>query len=795
MDGSTRKSLLFSWQKNDKSILESHIISDRSIVIKSVNFDYDRLFIYDIIDDETSIISIDKNEFNLPLFPFYESLNTFYKSEGSHLSTRELLGNVMLDLTGLETLRYLINNLRDRDLMLDENAQGIINSLVKLIAMKGHINIVCKSPHLFDEESKQLLKLLLELRLVNDYPSLKNIFFILLTDDYSDPIYRFAETHYELKEPTEHNIQEIFSVLGGANIQDELKYAIFQISECNLNKIKYFIDNTTLINSDLILDNIGKTVDSIIAEKLKTIGDSSRDLVRILSTASEIGDVIDLLPLVKAISEEQAFVEDILELSQKHHFTVINQQTIRFANIYVRQYFHRLHKYRYTINKKIADAYAVLYPSNYEVRLFFLEKSSSELLNDACDLLILIWLDYIKSELKIPQDLKIRLDNYLKYFPRKEYVKTMESFFQAFNNQQFERALDILNMYSEVDSPLLMLERDYYKGLAYYNCSRGKEDLKNALTYMHDVRCRSKNISTALYEKSSLTLISFLINISGDMDTALRIERDVMYSISARIQYDINAKDQLHRIYRKYEALHPIELAVHKTEASISYFEKTSMTHEYYMALINHIGNLLHLGRYADAYSYASIIYTNINIFYSKKNSKIIVYSLNNIILSSYQKGIQISKCLLTQYMDILNSTPTNPTNIIPYLTMSIIFYEQWQDIELSKKLLDKSKQLNCLINDPYYEYYILNNEASFLYLESKREDAIAISHKIYNAMPILCREKMRKTLQVRADIILSNMEKGNSKNVIDEELQKWNCDYPLLKNYFLLSDIQFWSE
>lgn len=145
----------------------------------------------------------------------------------------------------------------------------------------------------------------------------------------------------------------------------------------------------------------------------------------------------------------------------------------------------------------------------------------------------------------------------------------MEIFFLNFKNQNFENSVSILNTYSEIDSPLLMLVKDYYVGLAYYKLSRNNEDLDNALLYMKDVQLRSKDLSIALYETSSLTLISFIINITGDYGAAQRIERELIYNISNRIEYDYSAKDNLHRIYRKYAALHPIELAVQKPKRAL----------------------------------------------------------------------------------------------------------------------------------------------------------------------------------------------------------------------------------
>lgn len=788
--------ILFSWQKEDKNIIKEKIQNNKFLAIKSANLDFEQLFLYDIFSELSPLVQMEKNAFNLPFFPFYESLNEYYKSDCGHITFKTLLSNIVVDLTQSETLRYIIDNVESRDFLLDEKSQGIIDTLVKFVSLNGNIYIVCKYPHLFDDHSKQLLKFLQNSKFIEEYPKLELLTLIFLSDNFDDTFYNDIYELYELTEPNEHNSAEIFHMFGRDDIKNDLQHAIFQLCDKDLNKIKYFIDNLSLEITEFTSQKFENAINVILTNKLRLMGDNSRDVLNVLSTASELGEIIDVLPLIKAIDQDRSFIEDTLEISERYNFTTKDRNTVRFTNVFVKRYFESLNKYKRVINKKISDAYSELYPSNYEVRLFFLEKSSSEMLSEACDLLILIWLNYKKNGIECSSHLKLKLNKYLSKFHRKEYVKTMESFFIFFNNQEFEKAVSTLNTYSEVDSPLLMLEKDYFIGLAYYRLARNKEDLDNALVYMKDVQSRSKAISIALYERSSLTLISFIINITGDCSTAQSIEREVIYNISYRIEYDPSAKDNLHRIYRKYAALHPVELAVQKTERSLNYFEKTSFTNEYYMSVVNHIGNLLHVGQYDEAYSFAQLLYCHLDIFYNSRNKKMVFYSLNNILIAFYYANIVIPKELLTQYLNILDTIPENPSKIIPYITIAIISCEQFENALYAKELLNRAKLLNTPIADSYYQYYIVVNEAALLYLDTNNQNkAISIMEEIKDCYPDLCKDTMRKYLAERARIILTNMKIRNSKAIIENELKNRNCRYKLIMNYFLFSDIQFWSE
>lgn len=796
MKDSYMNEVLFSWQKKDKENIKEKIQVNELLAIKSANLDFEQLFLYNIFLELSPFIQMEKNAFNLPFFPFYESLNEYYRSDWGNITFKSLLSNIVVDLTQSETLKYIIDNVESRDFLLDEKSQGIINTLVKIVSLNGKMYIVCKYPHLFDDYSKQLLKFLQNSKFIAEYPKLELLTLIFLSDNFDDAFYDDICEIYELAEPNEHNITEIFHIFGRDDIGNDLQCAIFQLCDKNLSKIKYFIDNLSVDTTEFTSQKFENAINAILTNKLRSIGDNSRDVLKVLSTASELGEIIDILPLIKAIDQDRSFIEDTLEISERYNFTTKDRNTVRFTNIFVKRYFESLTKYKRVINKRISDAYSELYPSNYEVRLFFLEKSSSELLSESCDLLILIWLNYKKNGIECSSNLKLKLNKYVSKFHRDEYMKTMESFFNFFNNQEFEKAVSTLNTYSEIDSPLLMLEKDYFLGLAYYKLARNKEDLDNALVYMKDVQHRSKIKSIALYEKSSLTLISFIINITGDCSAAQSIEREVIYNISYRIEYDPSAKDNLHRIYRKYAALHPVELAVQKTERSLNYFEKTPLTNEYYMSVVNHIGNLLHIGQYKEAYSFAQLLYCHLDIFYNSKNKKMIFYSLNNILIAFYYTNIVIPTKLLTQYLNILDTIPENPSKIIPYITIAIISCEQFENALCAKELLNRAKLLNNLIADSYYQYYILVNEAALLYLSPhSRNKAISIMEEIKDCYPELCKDTMRKYLAKRSQIILANMKNGNSKIVIENELKNINCQYKLLMNYFLFSDIQFWSE
>lgn len=795
MNDSYKNRILFSWQKEDKNIIIEKIQVKKLLAIKSANIDFEQLFLYDIFSELSPLIQLEKNAFNLPFFPFYESFNAYYKSDWNHITFKTLLSNIVVDLTQSETLKYIIDNVESRDFILDEKSQGVINTLVKFASLNEKIYIVCKYPHLFDDHSKQLLKLLQDSKFIEEYPKLNLLTLVFLSDNFDNIFYNDIREFYELTEPNEDNITEIFHIFGRDDIENDLQYAIFQLCDKDLSKMKYFIDNLSIETTEFTSQKFENAINSILTNKLHLMGDNSIDVLKVLSTASELGEIIDILPLIKAIDQDRSFIEDTLEISERYNFTTKDRDIVRFANIFVKRYFESLTKYKRVINKRISDAYSELYPSNYEVRLFFLEKSSSEMLSESCDLLILIWLNYKKNGIECSSQLKVKLNKYLNKFHREEYMQTMEAFFKFFNNQEFEKAVSILNTYSEVDSPLLMLEKDYFLGLAYYRLARNKEDLDNALVYMKDVQYRSKTISIALYEKSSLTLISFIINITGDCSSAQSIEREVIYNISNRIEYDPSAKDNLHRIYRKYAALHPVELAVQKTEKSLNYFEKTSLTNEYYMSVVNHIGNLLHLGHYDEAYSFAQLLYYHLDVFYNSRNKKMIFYSLNNILIAFYYANIVIPKEILIQYLNILDTIPENPSKIIPYITIAIISCEQFKNVQYAKELLYRAKSLNTPIADSYYQYYILVNEAALLYITNNKNKAISIMEEIKDCYPDLCKDTMRKYLIKRAYVILANMQSGNSKDIIENELRNTNSRYKLIMNYFLFSDIQFWSE
>ena len=174
------KSVLFSWQKNDEIFIKSKLEKSKIFAIRSKDLDFDQLFIYRIFSEFTPVLNLKKNDFSLPFFPFYDSFNEYNKCNWNQISLKGLLGNIVLDVTQLETLKYIINNIGKRDFLLDETSQGIVSTLIKIISLHEKLVIVCKYPHLFDEHSKQILKFLQNTNFLEKHPKLNNITLIFL---------------------------------------------------------------------------------------------------------------------------------------------------------------------------------------------------------------------------------------------------------------------------------------------------------------------------------------------------------------------------------------------------------------------------------------------------------------------------------------------------------------------------------------------------------------------------------------------------------------------------------------
>lgn len=141
-------------------------------------------------------------------------------------------------------------------------------------------------------------------------------------------------------------------MFGRNDIEKDFQLAIFQLCDGNLNKMEYFINN---LSSEIIAftqQKFENAVNMMLTNKLRSIGDNSRDVLRVLTTASELGEIIDLLPLIKVIDHDRSFVEDTLEISERYNFTIKDRDTVKFANIFVKRYFEKLIKYKRVINKK-----------------------------------------------------------------------------------------------------------------------------------------------------------------------------------------------------------------------------------------------------------------------------------------------------------------------------------------------------------------------------------------------------------------------------------------------------------
>jgi hypothetical protein len=205
-----------------------------------------------------------------------------------------------------------------------------------------------------------------------------------------------------------------------------------------------------------------------------------------------------------------------------------------------------------------------------------------------------------------------------------------------------------------------------------------------------------------------------------------------------RSEFDVNAQYGLNVLRRKASILHSSEMACERTEKSIEYFGYELLPGvyrspiQYYMALVNHSGNLISAGKPNAAYEFIQKS-LSLETLYSELTFPRMEVAINNCVLSGYlSKNLKADECL--GLYDMLFTKLEGVEDRILLRNNYNIFLAL--NNNLPKALANSNDLMNVLHSasrkDNYYSYFVGVNHACFNFLNGNRKEALAILEKLY---------------------------------------------------------------
>jgi hypothetical protein len=798
---------IFSWQQNDYAHLCS--LKQHRIVFVHSKDTISQYHVFSHLNRhlqengyQTFMVSKYDPYLISPLLPYVYAVN-LHGVQRTNLG-KGLAANIIKDITGLDSLKQVIQNISDSSqgssLLLNERENDLLIHIKKSAEMQIPIFIFYGYPF-FDSASKNLTLLLLSGALDNDFQYLKEAryYFVCEPEDNVDSYFevkKFEHIDVSLTEPKPKDIKEILCITAPSLILSEAEQnKLFFLSGGRLSVID--IISRYLVTHKQTISNCtsNEVVKLALDDRIQRLENNGLELKNILETAAIIGDAFPI-PLLKSVTNQIAQCSELLKKSDQEFLTKCNEEIGRFLYIEVWNYFKNLpcEQRKKDISFAVAEAIKLFNPYDYLSRAFHMESAGK--IKEACELYIIAYNSTIQEGYNPPIELTKKISQLCSACDLGTYWNMLLEYYNAVQAMNFDHGLSILEEIPQVTSTRMLLLKEYLSGLCSHRAGDTLEQQHNALISIEKAADYSKGLEDGLWCDCQTILISLYVNFFGDLTSAQAICKKLTYYYTEKI-YAPFAEKGLHVLERKYSALYSVERAVIKTKRSVEYFSNGKYPKQYLMALNNHAANLIVLGQFADAIFYLQEASKNLAEYEPANINR--MYIVNNLFLCAVLLGKFDASEAYKKISQMVQRYPFGDWKIIILLNCAI-YLALSGDFEGALRELLNLEYQSKKIGDDYYLYYTYSNLAAVFYLQGKNEQAITMLTTKCEHPPALFKTTEKLYLRERTKHWKEIMatQQIQDPQIFDKYLLSQHpteTQWSFIGRGFLYSDIQFWSE
>ncbi len=576
------------------------------------------------------------------------------------------------------------------------------------------------------------------------------------------------------------SIRELYNIVGG-NLGSAIKILNLVIDTSE----KLFYDTSNSID-DLVFN--------ILSERLKIIETRFCEIKDVLKYASIIGDEFEKALIYCLFNYDFGLIDKKLALSIEERFIDKFEEVYKFSSHYIRNFFLNLTAEN---KKEIHYVIALLLkdnrPSEYNLRYFHLLESQQKY--EANTVLVIM---SIRQILKFGQ-LGNSLSKKLKTLPEKynAYLKSIHHAINLYRNNgtlsEIEKYLSLHDF--DIESELLV-EKEYVFALIIYHLGREKEfcELRIMLEeyFYNDIVNHDQKI------RFGILLMLLYINRLGDDLSAKKIHKKLILEISSRSNIDRSLEIYLNKIKRISPALYNLETALVQTKESMNYFKNNIEydINEYVYSLTNHIGTLIVMSKYDEAYAVSLEGFALINNYNTNKSYH---KFFNNYIISGlYSNNIPINDCELV-YETLLETDENLNSKSLLKNNYAVVLAKNNKINESYHILLGLMKEFSEGQKNDYYKYLFSINYVSICIINNNFQEALTTLNNLNFLIPKICIKEESEILEsynVLYDIInlKSHMEDYNQFDSL-YSIRINNNHGKYWREPLKLTDLQYWSE
>lgn len=717
------ESFLQSYEDEDTKIL--YLVGDKELI------DRDYKPFLDGLSNDTS--SFDRQSFQKSITELGESIPSIGKP-------LKILLNLMFDQNNAKK--------KSRDSILNEIEQDIVCK-IETLSKRYRLIFFCDHFHYWDERSLLLMYIILN-HAQKKYKFLSNALFLftITTDQensYRNRIDAVINRECVVKLPfPEMEFDDFDIALRMLNYSGSLsiteKKMLHSLVKGHLTMLKELIRELTNKNVDLsnVDQGIKKLLLQVLESRLNDSGLESSKINFVLEYASILGVTFSKFELNRITELENNDFNRIIDNARS--MELVHEPRygqLKFAHEFIRDIFQmKISSQEIVYYRKIEKCISEIAPDHYHRRAQYRFKVGDT--NEGLILFVLEIIKQIRENGDVTPSLSEQAQVLLREHPQYlSYVDSMKAAMHLYQKNQYNEAYIKISAINDTLPNQLIAEKQILRSLTYskkIDADFRKEGIRILSQYASLDHCGNER---DIYERVKIRLMTMYIHIN-ELQTARKIEEEIIDSLRERIGHDDTARDRLHRLNLISSSVYDCEIACSKIEEAVAYFGPDSSNNhlwtnlkQYYISLINYSASLCVCGRYQDSFKAAEkardLMEENPNFDFPR-----IRISVNNYLLSGYLSGyLKPSECV-EGFKGMITGMPLCAERLF-YTSNLSIFLALDGKVEEAFETLKLEGNLQASHGDPekIYNYRVVVNCAVFQYLLGNTEDAIAQLVKI----------------------------------------------------------------
>lgn len=712
-------------------------------------------------------------------------------------------------------------NRSEQSFILSPSEESLLAGIKRQTGKKCNILFIADNYEQWDIQSQQFLKKIILYPL--NLPNIQNISTLVISRKKIKSDLNFSVKNIPLTEIPINDIIYIVKQRHSSEISniDNIIREIHSYTKNNLNLAISVIRHYNKTGS-LILN-----FDKIISEQYKNLTEHEQSVYKILEPLSTIdsyfteNDVAFFINLLSNEKENAEFLaEEYITLAKKLMF-ITGEEKYYFINEQIKLYFKsQVLKKEKFYHRKFSKYLQEYHPEDYFNRGEHLRLSIS---TNTPKIIIETWqlyfLSYVRWTTESDQEdifdilPKINsLINQLNGDLKELQYDTFNNFrigYQSFLKYDYKEAISYLQSISPNRLiPASLVEYQTLLLLCYIQLAGNFTMITKLSEELYDIINDNNFCEDEQYCRAALVLLDVYIDKLNDKSKIRILQRRLIQIIQQHIYNPVF--EELEACFNRKAALYyPAVIASRQTLQSIKFYYNHNNSIELYMALCNHLGNMIIAHDYRSAkqtleecdkllkqnkYTYPSC--------YKLENNRILLNYLINEkeYVNSQSKYLDLIKTTSLQFLQLLEKQEEEISYVIRfnYLGLSLLCNCNSRTIEkdletLSQDLINADEYYQYFMHDLLFAYALIKNDIinareAFYRLKSLDVPLLDKYKPIFDKRRNVQEKLLRDPLKIENDPIKYH-------NIIAEEC----CHIQDPSSYFfgrgfLLSDLQFLS-